>query len=149
MELDPKDIDVIIDRWENTREIKRLELNADRFYFGNAVFRRHGANGNGYLRCKRCKPIAGNGDALYTIAQMAQAIELGITPDALPNDSKNVIAHFKNPAMPTVAETTDAAVKVSSQRLEFASTDTFLEMVGFDQADIRRIKAQEMRVRGQ
>lgn len=36
MELDPKDIDVIIDRWENTREIKRLELNADRFYFGNA-----------------------------------------------------------------------------------------------------------------
>lgn len=92
---------------------------------------------------------AGNGDALYTIAQMAQAIELGITPDALPNDSKNVIALFKNPAMPTVAETTDAAVKVSSQRLEFASTDTFLEMVGFDQADIRRIKAQEMRVRGQ
>ena len=27
---------MIIDRWENTREIKRLELNADRFCFGNA-----------------------------------------------------------------------------------------------------------------
>ena len=92
---------------------------------------------------------AGNGDSLYTIAQMAQAIELGTTPDVLPDDSKNVIAHFKNPAMPTVTETTDAAVKVSSQRTEFASTDTFLEMVGFDQADIRRIKAQEMRIRGQ
>ena len=38
---------------------------------------------------------------------------------------------------------------MSSQRPEFASTDTFLEMVGFDQADIRRIKAQEMRIRGQ
>ena len=34
-------------------------------------------------------------------------------------------------------------------RKEFASTDTFLEMIGFDQADIRRIKAQEQRVRGQ
>ena len=32
---------------------------------------------------------------------------------------------------------------------EFAATDTFLEMVGFDQADIRRIGAQERRVRGQ
>lgn len=91
----------------------------------------------------------GNGDALYTIAQMAQAIELGTTPDALTDDFREVIAHFKNPAMPTVAETTDAAVKVSSQRPEFASTDTFLEMVDFDQADIRRIKAQEMRIRGQ
>ena len=30
----------------------------------------------------------------------------------------------------------------------FADTDTFLEMIGFSQADIRRIKAQENRVRG-
>ena len=45
--------------------------------------------------------------------------------------------------------TADAAIKIASARQEFASTDTFLEMIGFDQADIRRIKAQEQRVRGQ
>lgn len=61
----------------------------------------------------------------------------------------DVMAHFKNPAMPSVAVTADAAIKIASARKEFASTDTFLEMIGFDQADIRRIKAQEQRVRGQ
>ena len=58
------------------------------------------------------------------------------------------MAHFKNPAMPSVAVTADAAIKIASARQEFASTDTFLEMIGFDQADIRRIKAQEQRARG-
>ena len=47
------------------------------------------------------------------------------------------MAHFKNPAMPSVAVTADAALKIASARREFASTDTFLEMIGFDQADIR------------
>lgn len=91
----------------------------------------------------------GNGDALYQIAQMAQAVELGTTPDMLPEEEKGIIAHFKNPAMPSVAVTADAAIKIASARSEFASTDTFLEMIGFDQADVRRIKAQEQRVRGQ
>jgi hypothetical protein len=89
-----------------------------------------------------------NGDALYQISQMAQAIELGVTPATLPDDCQTVVAHFKNPAMPSVAVTADAAIKIASTRPEFASTDTFLEMIGFDQADIRRIKAQEARVRG-
>ncbi len=80
---------------------------------------------------------------------MALAIERGVTPDALPDDDKGIVAHFKNPAMPSVAVTADAAIKIASARSEFASTDTFLEMIGFDQADIRRIKAQEQRVRGQ
>ena len=44
--------------------------------------------------------------------------------------------------------TADAAIKIASARPEFAGTDTFLEMIGFDQADIRRIKAQEQRERG-
>lgn len=92
---------------------------------------------------------AGNSDSLYQISQMALAIESGTTPDALPDEDKTIVAHFKNPAMPSVAVTADAAIKIASARSEFASTDTFLEMIGFDQADIRRIKAQEARVRGQ
>ena len=92
---------------------------------------------------------AGNGEALRAIIQMAQAIARNVTPEELTEEERDVMAHFKNPAMPSVAVTADAALKIASARQEFASTDTFLEMIGFDQADIRRIKAQEQRVRGQ
>lgn len=91
----------------------------------------------------------GNGDALHTIACMAQAIARNVSLTELTDEERDVVAHFKNPAMPSVAVTADAAIKIASARQEFASTDTFLEMIGFDQADIRRIKAQEQRVRGQ
>ena len=91
----------------------------------------------------------GNGDALHTIACMAQAIVRNVTLSELTEDECGVMAHFKNPAMPSVAVTADAAIKIASARQEFASTDTFLEMIGFDQADIRRIRAQEQRARGQ
>ena len=90
----------------------------------------------------------GNGTALREIALMALAISEESTIDDLDEEEKSVIAHFKNPAMPSVAVTADAAIKIASAREEFAETDTFLEMIGFDQADIRRIKAQEERARG-
>ena len=90
----------------------------------------------------------GNADALYQIAQMAQAIARDVSPEELTEEERDIEAHFKNPAMPSVAVTADAAVKLASTRQNFASTDVFLEMVGFDQADIRRIKAQESRARG-
>lgn len=90
-----------------------------------------------------------NGDALHRLGEMALAIELGTTPEELPDNAKGIIAHFKNPAMPSVAVTSDAAIKIASARPEFAGTDTFLEMIGFDQADIRRIRAQEQRAKGE
>lgn len=91
---------------------------------------------------------AGNGDALRTIAHMALAISKNTTPDKLTDAQRDVVAHFRNPAMPSVAVTADAAIKIASARPEFAQTDIFLEMIGFDQADIRRIRAQESRARG-
>ena len=90
----------------------------------------------------------GNGDSLRVVALMALAISHGIAPDELTDEQKNVVAHFKNPAMPSVAVTADAAIKIASVRPNFAATDVFAEMIGFDQADIRRIKAQEQRARG-
>ena len=90
----------------------------------------------------------GNGDSLRTIARMAQAIVRNVSMDDLTEDELNVMAHFKNPAMPSVSMTADAAVKIAAAREGFANTDTFLEMIGFDQADIRRIRAQEQRARG-
>ena len=89
-----------------------------------------------------------NGDSLRIIALMATAIVNNVSINELSEDQRDVIAHFKNPAMPSVAMTADAAIKIASAREGFASTDTFLEMIGFDNADIRRIKAQEVRARG-
>ena len=91
----------------------------------------------------------GNGDSLRTIALMALAISHNTTLDGLDESEKAVIAHFKNPAMPNVAVTADAAIKIASARAGFADTDIFLEMIGFDKADIRRIKSQEARSRGE
>jgi hypothetical protein len=85
----------------------------------------------------------GNGDSLRTVALMALAIVKKTSLDGLTEEERAVVAHFKNPAMPSVASTTDAAIKIASARAGFADTDIFLEMIGFDQADIRRIKAQE------
>lgn len=90
----------------------------------------------------------GNGDSLRVIAQMALAIVNDVSLDGLTDEQKDVVAHFKNPAMPSVSATADAAIKIASARQNFASTDIFLEMIGFDQADIRRIKSQEQRARG-
>ena len=90
----------------------------------------------------------GNGNALRTIAMMATAIINNTSLDALTDDQREVMAHFKNPAMPSVAVTADAAIKIASARQAFANTDTFLEMIGFSQADIRRIREQEQRARG-
>ena len=89
-----------------------------------------------------------NGDSLRNIGMMALAIANDTTLEALTETQQSIVAHFKNPAMPSVAVTADAAIKIASARQEFAGTDIFLEMIGFDQADIRRIKAQEQRVRG-
>ena len=89
-----------------------------------------------------------NGESLKTIALMALAIANNVTLDELSEEQKNIVAHFRNPAMPSVASTADAAIKIASARENFSQTDVFLEMIGFDQADIRRIKAQEQRARG-
>ena len=90
-----------------------------------------------------------NGDALYRISRMALAIELDTVPDELPEDEQGIMAHFKNPAMPSIASTTDAALKIATAREGFSQTDIFLEMIGFDQADIRRIRSQEQRAKGE
>lgn len=90
----------------------------------------------------------GNGDSLKVIALMALAITHGTTIEGLSEEQKDIVAHFKNPALPSIAASADAAIKIASARPNFAQTDVFAEMLGFDKADIRRIKAQEKRARG-
>jgi len=90
-----------------------------------------------------------NGDALRLIALMAEAVIRNVSLEELTEEERSIIAHFKNPAMPSVSSTADAAIKIASSRQGFSSTDTFLEMIGFSQADIRRIRAEEQKARGQ
>lgn len=91
---------------------------------------------------------AGNGEALKNVALMALAILNDTTIEGLSPEARDVVPHFKNPAMPSVAVTADAAIKIAASREGFANTDVFLEMIGFSKADIRRIKAEEVRARG-
>lgn len=91
---------------------------------------------------------AGNGDSLANVAKMAQAIARNVRPEELTEEELAVVPHFKNPAMPSVSSMTDAAIKLASAREGFSQTDIFLEMTGFSQADIRRIRAQERRRAG-
>ena len=91
---------------------------------------------------------AGNGNSLRTIALMALAIANNTTMERLSDEQRSIVAHFKNPAMPNISVTADAAVKIASARQGFAQTDTFLEMMGFSPADIRRINNQERMARG-
>ena len=90
----------------------------------------------------------GNTMSLKTIALMAIAINEGVSLNDLSDEKTDIIPHFCNPAMPSVAASADAAIKIASAREGFANTDTFLEMIGFDKADIRRITAQERKNRG-
>ena len=90
----------------------------------------------------------GNGESLKGIGQMTLAMQRNKSLEELTEDEKDIIPHFKNPEMPSVAVTTDAALKIASVRTGFASTDVFLEMIGFSQADVRRIRSQEQRARG-
>jgi hypothetical protein len=99
------------------------------------------------LVCMAEQLNVGNGVALRNIALMALAIKDGKTMNEV-EETTDIVAHFKNPAMPSVAMTADAAIKIASARPAFADTDTFLEMIGFDKADIRRIKGQEQKARG-
>ena len=68
----------------------------------------------------------GNGYALRTIGLMALAIAKNVSFDGLTDEEKAIMAHFKNPAMPSVSSTADAALKIASARQGFALTDTFL-----------------------
>jgi hypothetical protein len=81
--------------------------------------------------------------ALRQIALLVMMVESNkASVDDLDEFQRSVMPHFKNPAMPSIAATTDAAMKIASVNPAFASTEVFFEMVGFDQATIARVNSQ-------
>lgn len=83
--------------------------------------------------------------ALAEVAQLVMMVEHNLTRDQLTDAQLSVGARFKNPAMPSISASTDAAMKIASVNPAFASTDVFFEMVGFDAETRKRIRA-EMRM---
>ena len=81
--------------------------------------------------------------ALRQIALLVMMVEGNRSSvDELDDVQRSVMPHFKNPAMPSIAATTDAAMKIATVNPAFAQTDVFFEMVGFDQATIARVNSQ-------
>ena len=92
---------------------------------------------------------ATNGDSLRNVALMAMAVAGNCGIDELTKEQKSVMAHFKSTLHPSLAETADAALKIVQAAPGFAETDVFWEMLGQDEATIRRIKSDKSRSAGQ
>lgn len=87
--------------------------------------------------------IESNSVSLRNVALMAMAVAEGKTIDQLSDQQKTVMAHFKNPSMPSIVTQADAMVKVAAADEEFAGTSVFYEQMGFDEATRRRIDSEK------
>lgn len=83
--------------------------------------------------------------AMRDVALMVMAVESNTTVDELDAGQLSIMPRFANPAMPSMAARTDAAMKIASIDEGFAGTDVFYEMAGFDQATISRIRSEKRR----
>ena len=82
--------------------------------------------------------------ALRELALLVMMVDNNVTSVAdLGEAQRTVMARFKNPAMPSISASTDAAMKIASVNPTFAQTSVFYEMVGFDQETIDRIEKEQ------
>ena len=89
-----------------------------------------------------------NADELRDVALMALAVKRNRSLAELSDDDRDIMAHFLPPSMPNMAAMGDWAVKMAQGDPEFAGTDVYYEMQGFDKPTIARIQAQKRRNRG-
>jgi hypothetical protein len=92
------------------------------------------------LKCRDWNDVAG--DALVDVATACLATETGMAFADVRDLDYNIEARFPNPAQPTLAQMTDAAVKIASVKDGFAQTETFDEMLGFNSEERRRIRRE-------
>lgn len=81
-------------------------------------------------------------DVLVDVATALLATERGQTFSDVDDSGLVIEARFPNPAMPTLAQQTDASVKIASVVEGFAYTETFWEMNGFGKEERERIMRQ-------
>lgn len=79
--------------------------------------------------------------ALSKVCAAIIACEMGVSyEDAV--DALDVSVHFMNPAMPTLSQQTDSAIKIASVCENFPKTPTFWRLNGFDDDETRAVRAQ-------
>ncbi len=88
---------------------------------------------------------ADNGSSLVNIAILMLAIARNVPAVELNGLKMTLQARFKNPAMPSLVSSADSTVKICASNPSFANTDLYWEMLGFDNADIGRVKGDMMR----
>lgn len=79
---------------------------------------------------------------LVDVATALIATERGTTFDAIDEQGLGIVANMPNPAMPTLAQQTDASVKIASVVPGFAQTMAFWTMNGFSIEEADRIIRQ-------
>lgn len=78
-------------------------------------------------------------DVLVDVATAVVATELGLSFGEAEQLDAGIEARFQNPAMPTLAQQTDASVKIASVVPAFANTETFWEMNGLNKEERARV----------
>ena len=88
------------------------------------------------------------GETLRDVAIACYATEMGMTFDEAAALNLGIDPRFRNPALPTLAQQTDAAVKLASVVDGFSLTDTFWELNGFNSEERKRIKNELREAQG-
>ena len=86
--------------------------------------------------------IDGNRESMKNLARMCVAAELDVPLDELTDEQADVMANYRNPAMPSVVSQADAAVKIAASVPEFAGTPAFWKMLGMPEDTRREIDAE-------
>lgn len=81
-------------------------------------------------------------ESMRQVALMAMAVASNTTPDGLTERQRSVTPHFRSPMMPSVAASADAMVKIAGVLDGFAQTRAFLAGMGFDESEIKDIRAE-------
>jgi hypothetical protein len=79
------------------------------------------------------------GDTLTDVAIACLATERGTTFDSVDASGLEVQPRFMNPAMPTLAQMTDASVKIASVVPAFANTPTFWRQNGYSDEEVTTV----------
>lgn len=97
--------------------------------------------------------IESNRESMRNVALMAMAVASNTTIDGLTDVQKSVTPNFKDPTMPSLAATADAATKIAGVVPEFAQSAVFWEMLGFSEdrksrvmSDVRRSQARSVAI---
>lgn len=82
-------------------------------------------------------------DTLIDVALSCIATAEGVSYDAIAQRGYNILPRFQNPAQPTLAQMTDASVKIASVDSLYPKTRTFWTNQGFTAEQVETVLAEE------